>query len=58
MKLIYILYIILKNIFESMEKSEFTDHAGMCSDGEILASLDKSRGGKLLPAICITKQIY
>jgi hypothetical protein len=29
-----------------MEKSEFTDHAGMCSDPDILASLDKARGGK------------
>jgi hypothetical protein len=58
MKLIYILYIILKNIFESMEKSEFTDHAGMCSDADILSSLDKARGGKLLSAIYITKQIY
>jgi hypothetical protein len=31
-----------------MEKSEFTDHAGMCSDAEILASLDKNRGEKIV----------
>jgi hypothetical protein len=29
-----------------MDKSEFTDHAGMCHDAAIMASLDKSRGGK------------
>lgn len=29
-----------------MEKSEFTDHAGMCHDADIIASLDKGRGGK------------
>ena len=32
-----------------MEKSEFTDHAVLCQDQEILATLDKSRGGKLRP---------
>jgi hypothetical protein len=52
------LYIILNNIFESMEKSEFTDHAGMCGDDVILASLDKSRGGKSLSVIYSSKQIY
>jgi hypothetical protein len=52
------LYIILKNIFERMEKSEFTDHAGMCNDAEILASLDKSRGGKSLSATYYSRQIY
>jgi hypothetical protein len=52
------LYIILKNIFESMEKSEFTDHAGMCGDAEILASLDKSRGGKSLSVLYSSNKIY
>lgn len=29
-----------------MEKSEFTDHAGLTHDAAILASLDKARNGK------------